>query len=99
MRSTSASRKPRCRAESSLTSAPLAFSHPAIERSPVLSTGAGGAEDEAAAPRQAQARTAATAPRMVPPFLERYFTGFGVYSSAILSSKKLVGLGAAMKRR
>jgi hypothetical protein len=29
----------------------------------------------------------------------RYFTGFGVYSSSILSSKKLVGLGAAMKRR
>jgi hypothetical protein len=29
----------------------------------------------------------------------RYFTGFGVYSSAILSSKKLVGFGAAMKRR
>ncbi len=28
-----------------------------------------------------------------------YFTGFGVYSSAILSSKKLVGFGAAMKRR
>jgi len=28
-----------------------------------------------------------------------YFTGFGVYSSSILSSKKLVGLGAAMKRR
>ena len=29
----------------------------------------------------------------------RYFTGFGVYSSAILSSKNEVGLGAAMKRR
>src|SRR6266850_6432633 len=29
----------------------------------------------------------------------RYFTRFGVYSSAILSSKKLVGFGAAMKRR
>ena len=29
----------------------------------------------------------------------RYLTGFGVYSSSILSSKKAVGLGAAMKRR
>ena len=87
---TSAPRKP---------SAPCAFSQPAIERRPVLYTAVVGTAGAAAALMQTHARTAASLPRMVPPFLAAYFTGFGVYSSAILSSKKLVGFGAAMKRR
>src|SRR4051812_49204701 len=61
-------------------SAPRAFSQPAIERKPTLSSGAGGAPGDAAAAMHTQASSAFNAPRMNPPWQDcfiRLFYGFG----------------------